>query len=53
MPRRTRKQLIVEDEELERQDREDGYRRLGVELRRAWREAQQSWPEVATSCIDQ
>ncbi|MFC5099541.1 hypothetical protein [Kibdelosporangium philippinense] len=39
MPRCTRKQLLVEDEDQARRDREEGYRRLGIELRRVWREA--------------
>lgn len=39
MPRRTRKQLIFEDEALARRDREEGYRRLGIELRRSWHQA--------------
>lgn len=36
MPRRTRKQLVLEDEELARRDREEGYRRLGIELHREY-----------------
>lgn len=39
MPRCTRKELLLEDEDQARRDREEGYRRLGVELRRLWREA--------------
>jgi hypothetical protein len=39
MARRTRKQLVLEDEELARRDREEGYRRLEIELRRLWYQA--------------
>jgi hypothetical protein len=39
MSRRTRKQLVLEDEALARRDREEGYRRLEVELRRFWHQA--------------
>ena len=39
MPRRTRKQLVLEDEALARRDREEGYRRLEIELRRLWYQA--------------
>lgn len=39
MPRCTRKELLLEDEEQARWTREEGYRRLGIQLRRMWREA--------------
>jgi hypothetical protein len=39
MPRRTRTQLLDHDEDLARCDREEAYRRLEIELHRAWREA--------------
>jgi hypothetical protein len=39
MPRRGRKQLVLVDEDQLREDREEGYRRLAVELRRAWLQA--------------
>lgn len=42
MPRCTRKELLLEDEDQARRDREEGYRRLGIELRRLWREAVES-----------
>ena len=42
MPRCTRKELILEDEEQARRNREEGYRRLGVELRQLRREGEQS-----------
>jgi len=32
----------VEDEDQARRDREEGYRRLGIQLRRLWREAQEN-----------
>jgi hypothetical protein len=36
----TRKELDGDDEDKDRRDREEGYRRLEIELHRAWREAQ-------------
>jgi hypothetical protein len=39
VPRCTRKELLLEDEDKERRDREEGYKRLGIELRRLWRDA--------------
>lgn len=37
MPRKTRKRLAPIDEDVIRADREEGYRRLEIELHRAWR----------------
>jgi hypothetical protein len=37
MPRKGRKQLVLVDEEQLRESREEGYRRLAIELHRAWR----------------
>ena len=39
MPRSGRKQLVTSDEDTARRDREGSHRRLGIELRRFWREA--------------
>lgn len=39
MPRKTRKELLVEDEDLTRDGREEAYRRLEIQLRQAWRTA--------------
>lgn len=37
MPRKTRKQLLLDDEDLARRDREEGYRRLKAQLCQEWR----------------
>lgn len=38
MPRKTRKELVLVDEDQLREDREEAYRRLTIELHRAQRE---------------
>ncbi|MCU1685423.1 MAG: hypothetical protein JWQ81_6162 [Amycolatopsis sp.] len=38
MSRRTRKQLLLVDEELDRTDREEEYRELEIQLHNEWRE---------------
>ncbi len=55
MPRRRRKSLLLVDEDLAREDREEGYRRLLMELQRSWRSRRQvpiSRATVADAVID-
>lgn len=42
MPRKGRKELVLVDEDQLREDREEAYRRLAIELRRAQREGRVS-----------
>lgn len=42
MPRKGRKQLMLVDEDQLREDREEAYRRLAIELHRAQRESRVS-----------
>ena len=42
MPRCTRKQLVLENEEQAREDRQEGYRRLLAELRRSWQKRERT-----------
>lgn len=44
MPRRTRQQLLIENEDLARHNREELYRRLGRSLQCEWRRALTSDP---------
>jgi hypothetical protein len=52
MSRRSRKQLILEDKEFERNEREEGYRRLERELHRAWREQGTNTDAASTEVAD-